>query len=122
MSLKQQRESENEVVFNYLFVRSIEEVISYVLGDYSLEIILSNMEKNGVRKYDIVNNLVMFQNTIHSAIGRYRTPANLLLRCIIENLCQYMNIECDKEKSYHFVEYINKLKEAYLKNQGGENS
>lgn len=110
-------EDDRESAFDSLLQQSIEEVVTYVLGEYSWNILYSHLKRNGFDKEGFPNNLVIFQDTIYKAIGQYLTPAPLLLRCVVGKLCEKMDVECDEEKSYHFLDYIIELKKEYVEKE-----
>lgn len=120
--LKQDQENTSRLnKFNSALIQSIEETIEYIFGENTKDNFFETLSLNGCSKSDIPIEPGLFRDSVYSAFPSFiHTPVPLFLRVILKRLSENLNLEYDKERSYHFAPYFYELRENYLQFSGGD--
>lgn len=101
-------------VFNRALIESIDEILEFVFGEYTTSIILKGLEAAGLTRRDIPEHPEVFRFLLGGCLPRFGEPAPLLLMTILECLSQKLSLSFNKERAYHFTNYLLELKEDFL--------
>jgi hypothetical protein len=103
--------------FNEKLMQSIDETISYCLGNTNANLIYGCLEKKGCTKQEIPEKLDIFVDTLENLVGVGRGQilggALIMENAILKVLCLKLRIAPEEVGSGYFPNQIRKIKEIY---------
>lgn len=103
--------------FDDKLLQSIDEVISYCLGNANTHLIYEFLEKKGCSKKEIPEKLDVFVDSLEKLVGVARGQilgaATIMENAILESLCRKLGIKSEEVGSGYLPIQIRKLKEIY---------
>ncbi len=96
------------ITFNELFLRTLDEVLTDVFSEKSVDEIFSTMENvYQLKKEDIPDNTHLLSKTLERIIG---TGHLIIEDLVVENLYFKNGLDYENKKGYSFQDYIEELK------------
>ena len=102
--------------FDALLLKSIDEVLTKVVGETNMQIIYDYLEKKSCPTSEIYMKLDVFSMELRMLLGTGRGQmlgsAGILEKTILAVLCSRIGIPCDIERT-NFPDYVRELKKVY---------
>jgi hypothetical protein len=106
--------------FDALLLKSIDDVLTEVVGEANTHIIYVYLEKKSCPISEICQKLEVFSLELRMLLGFGRGQmlgsAGVLEKTVLKVLCSRIGIVCNPERS-DFPEYVRELKEVYKRNR-----
>jgi len=103
--------------FDAILIETIEQTLSYVLGEMNTKIIFISLERNSCPKQEIPQKLEYFCEMLEKIIGGNRGQilggSSILEYTIAEQLAKKLGKNCTEPKPIAFCAYVNRLKQEY---------
>jgi hypothetical protein len=96
---------------NYLLSSVIDEVMKDVLGDSGAKAVYSFFENNfNLKREDLAERTCVFSNGLNRILG---PNADLVLKTILNNLYDKLELKFSERRGYEFSDYIKELRERH---------
>ncbi len=95
--------SEADDGLSTLLSESIDETMRDLLGEHATQVIYGYLEKHGVPRYRLAENLPVFDSFLEDKFGR---GAGVIGREIAKRLCTHLGIEPVESPHFALVDYV----------------